>query len=779
LFGLANILLKILSEQSPDYAAAAFDRREKTFRKEIFESYKINRPPAPEDLISQIIEARNLFRIFNIKVFEMPGFEADDLIGTLAEKLKTKKDDLQIIILTGDLDSLQLVQGKKVIVEILKKGISETEIYDEEAVIKRYNLKPELLSDYKGLVGDKSDNIPGVKNIGPKTAEKIINKYGSLESAIAQISPQEKGYKEITAQKETAILSKKLATIKTDVQLEVDLEDLNVNIDTQKIRNYFEAWDFKTLISRLEKFENKIPKDEELNREISVINAFYVRDAEDLKNNTKFLSKNTKVSFDWKPIIKKLLNEGVEVPKNIFDLKIAYWLLNPDEKKIDLEKIIQKTGKLQNIEQDSWKNAFILLKNKLKKNQLQDIFEKIEIPLIEVLSKMEINGIKVNLILANELISKMEKELKLTEMNIFNEVGAADFNINSPKQLSAIIFKKLKINDIKKVRTKSGINSTSFDVLSRAKDNPLVKLIIKQRELSKILNTYLKPIKELVDEEGKIHTTYNQTKTATGRLSSEKPNLQNIPNESIFIPNLNLRNIFEAEEGFEFASFDYSQLEIRLLADITGDENLISAFNSNEDIHTATASKILKIPQKEISEEQRKLGKILNFGIIYGMGPRSFSKAANVEIEEAKKFIEEYFKQFPKIKKWQNTVIENKNLKGFVENKNGRKRWFSNKGTKEERAAINMPIQSFGADILKKSMIQINNFIKENKLEKAVKMILTIHDELMFEIQNDMLKEIAPKIKAIMENVEKISVPLLVEVKTGKSWGSLKKYKNV
>lgn len=779
IFGVANILLKVIREQNPNYIAAAFDRPETTFRKEMFAAYKITRPPTPPQLVTQIIEAHNLFSAFNIKTFEMPGFEADDIIGSLVKKLKDNL--LKIIILTGDLDTLQLVEDDKVIVETLKKGVSETVIYNEEKVKERYNLPPSLIVDYKALVGDKSDNIPGIKNVGPKTAQQLLQKYDSLENIIEKGNLQDKCVDKIQKEKEIALLSKKLAKIETDISLDVQLEELTLKIDEEKLKNYFLSWGFNSLIKRLIKTEDTNDQQSliswESQENSKVINSFFIKNVSDL-TPSKILSKNIKIAWDWKEIIKTLLREKKQIPNNIFDLKIAVWLLNPDEKNFSKEYIVKKILNKEHYEENDWKNLFIILKSKLEKNNLYKIFEQIEMPLIEVLASLEINGIKINYTYLRNLTKKLEVEIEEKKQAIFNLAGS-QFNINSPKQVADVFFKKLNLKIPKKILAKSGKFSTSFQVLSKSKGEPLVDLLLEYRELFKIYSTYLKPLFEMMDSNFRIHTSYNQTGTATGRLSSFKPNLQNIPQEPAL--SKEIRKIFEAEENFSLVSFDYSQLELRLLASITQDENLINAFKNDADIHTLTASKILNLPPQQITKEQRRLGKTLNFGIVYGMGARAFSENAQIPLQTASQFIDQYFKNFPKIKEWQNKIKESVFQNNFVENINGRKRWFFNFENpkikaQNERAAINMPIQSLGADILKKSMIESYNLIKKQNLLERVKMVLTIHDELIFEIQDDILKTIIPQIKLLMEKSQNLNVPLKVDVKCGKNLGDLKNY---
>ncbi len=779
LYGLSSILLKTLKEQQPDYVAAAFDRPEATFRKEMFDDYKATRPKAPDELVSQIVEARNLFETFGIRTFEKAGFEGDDIIGTLAERFGDNGDDVTIIILTGDLDTLQLVRGKRVMVEILKKGVSETVLYDETAVAERYGLPPRLLVDYKGLVGDKSDNIPGVKNVGPKTAERLLKEYGTLEAIFSPEAKQDRAAEKIRPFKDIALLSKKLAQIDTAVPISTTLENLQFRgLPLEELKNYFSAWSFDSLAKRIggAPTEREHPENHE---RAGVLQASLVTAADGL-NETTVRTKNLKVAWEWKPIAKDLLKSGKMVPKNIFDLSIAYWLLHPDAGNPSREEIVRGVFNKEYAGDDSvWGNLFLILQERLAKNGLDGIFTELEMPLIEVLSAMEITGIKTDRKSAEATRGELNGRLESLSREIELAAGFS-FNLNSPKQVAEAVFEKLKLRPAKRKKTKSGNFSTSFEALSSLRGTKIIDDILDYRETFKMKSTYLEPILAMTDSDGRLRTTFLQTGTATGRIASEKPNLQNIPQESSWSEKI--RNIFVSEDGWSLASFDYSQLELRLLAHVADGESLKRAFREGLDIHAMTAAEIFGVPEASVTKEQRRIGKTLNFGVVYGMGARAFSETAHISLRDAEGFIARYFEKFPSIRRWQEEVKRLAAKNGFVENLHGRKRWFPesfNRGTasENERAAVNMPIQSFGADILKKAMINSARIMKESpNLKDGVRMILTIHDELLFEIRDDILREVAPAIVDIMENTEQLSVPLKIETKVGKTWGELKKY---
>ncbi|MEK7169468.1 MAG: DNA polymerase [Patescibacteria group bacterium] len=776
LYGLASILIKTLGgDLKPDFIIAAFDRPEPTFRKEMFKEYKAHRPKAPDELISQIIEAHNLFEKFGVKFFEKPGFEADDIIGTFAKKFE-KERDLQIVVLTGDLDTLQLVDQGHIVVQILKKGVSETQLYDEKAVIERYGLNSNQMTDYKGLVGDASDNIPGVRGIGPKTAEEFLKKYGHLENLFKKMAKDDPAAKKIRPFEKEALFSKKLATINCGVPIEVELKSIAYSgFDKGVLPPYFESLGFESLVRRLNGGEEKEKQPKPLNQGLFAF--------EPEKKNETHKFGDFDVAWSWKPVIKKLIREKKNLPKKIFDLGVAAWVLNSDETDFGPAAIMERFSK------DGAEGLFSAMEKDLKKNGLENIFHKIEMPLVPVLAWMEIWGISVDGERLAALGKKMAGKINLLTEKIHKAAGET-FNINSSQQLAEIIFDKLEIKPAKNKKTPTGRRSTSEEVLLSLKDaHPIIPEILEYRETFKINSTYVEPLLQAKEKDGRVRTTFIQTGAATGRLASEKPNLQNVPQESSW--SKELRETFVASPGFTFASFDYAQLELRLLAHMTLEKGLLSAFEKNQDIHSLTASRVLKIPFDKITQSERRLGKTLNFGVVYGMGPRAFAQSAGVSFIEAKKFIDGYYREFPKIKKWQEKIKTEAKARGYVENLNGRRRYFWTDARHPkvmgeiERAAVNMPLQSLNADILKTAMIKSFELMKNKKwFEDKVRLILTIHDELLFEVRDDILIETVPLFKDLMEKIyplfgQSLALPLKVEAKTGKNWGNMGKYENV
>jgi DNA polymerase-1 len=790
LYGVAGTLLKILKEQKPDYAAAAFDRPEPTFRKEMFKDYKAHRPKAPDELISQIVEAHNLFEKFGINFFEKPGYEADDVIGTFVKKFRGERN-LQIVILTGDLDTLQLVNDEKIVVQILKKGVSETMLYDEAAVIKRYGLRPAQMIDYKGLVGDTSDNIPGVRGVGPKTAEEFLKRFGTLEDIFKKLPKTDPAAKKILPFEKEALFSKKLATINCDAPIEVGVGDIKFSgFNGVFLTAYFEKLGFESLVRRLDHtsrgnadgekplaqglfaFE---PKEEAEKKPV------FIESERKIKRNDG--KEEIDVAWDWKPIIKGLIKEKKDIPTRLFDLGVAGWILNSDETDFSPSALTERFLRETVEEKVLMRKMFGILERKIKASGLGNVFYKMEMPLIPILAWMEIWGIKVDDKKLRTLSKDMDKRISELTKKIYATAGSP-FNINSSQQIAEVLFEKLKIKPEKNKKTSTGRRSTSEEVLlSLEKENPIASELLSYRETFKIKSTYVEPLLLVREKDGRVRTNFIQTGTTTGRLASEKPNLQNIPQESEWANPL--REAFIAEPGFSFASFDYAQIELRLLAHMTMEEKLLRAFEEDQDIHTLTASKVLNIPFEKITHQERRLGKTLNFGVVYGMGPRAFGQSAGVSVSEAKGFIDGYYREFPGIKRWQDKVKMEAKRRGFVENLNGRRRWFWTDARHPkvigeiERAAVNMPLQSLSADILKMAMIKSFELLKDRgSLGTKAKLILSIHDELLFEIQDDILMETAPLIRKLMEEIYPLAAPLKAEIKTGKNWGSLQKPKN-
>ncbi|MDD4761459.1 MAG: DNA polymerase [Candidatus Pacebacteria bacterium] len=790
LYGLSSVLIKIFREYKPDYAAAFFDRPEETNRKKDYAEYKAGRVKAPDELIEQIIKAKEVFRAFGIKTFELPGFEADDLIGTAAERFKGKEE--KIIILTGDLDTTQLVSDQEnVTVETFKKGITEMMVYDEKAVKERFGVEAWQVVDYKGLAGDSSDNIKGIPGVGPKTAVPLLNEFGTIEEIFKNIDEKDKRFKKFIGFEKEAIASKKLAIIERDAPIDLGkLENLKTNgLKEEDLKDLFLEMGFQSLIKRIEGEKSKKAENgglfEKKENKVQLFNFNSKQSREKLEfifeeeklGEEKAKSKKIKVGFSLKKIIKE---QGLEGP--YFDLGIAFWLLDSNVGDYSSEYIFKRFLKKEwrNKEEDLF-FAYKWVEGELKKNNLIKVFNQIEMPLLPILSEMENWGIEIKKEKLERLKEKVREEVNELAKKIYKLAGG-EFNINSPKQMGEVLFKKLNIAAKKIKKTAGGAISTSYENLIKIKDeHKIIELILEYREQFKVLSTYIEPIIELTDKKGRLHTSYLQTGTATGRLSSEHPNLQNIPQGGELAQLL--REVFSGGEGKELVSFDYSQMELRILASLSRDDKMIKAFKEGKDIHAATASYVFNVPFEEVDREKRRVAKVLNFGIVYGMGVNAFAESSGLKREEAKKFIEEYFKEFSEIKRWQENIKREARTLGYVTTLNGRRRLVPDLmsssprfAAQAERIVINMPTQGLAADVMKIAIIKTKEMLKkEGWWGKEIKMLLTIHDELLFEIEKELIEKAAKKIRKEMEEAFKLSVPLLVEIKKGKNWGEMKK----
>jgi len=763
LYGLSLMLLKIIPELKPDYIVACFDVKEPTYRHEAYEGYKATRKKTDEELIFQINKSKDVFKAFGIPVYEKPGFEADDLIGTINEILKKEKD-VEVFIASGDMDTLQLVSSEKTRVYTLKKGIKDTIVYDEKAVLERFGFEPILLPDYKGLRGDPSDNIIGIKGIGEKGATELIKEFGTIENIYLELKKSEevfikKGFKKrlielLRDNEEEALFSKMLGTIKKDVPIEFKLEESKWKGEDTKndLVKIFGELEFRTLRDRVEKN--------------------FFKSSTDLQNSSDKPSQNS-LTLDQTP------KENV----NVSDQKetaVALWLIDSNITTPTLEDILSFSGAKSFVE------AKKIIFQKLEKAGLLSLYEKIEKPLIRITEKMGERGIKINAPFLKELGSEYHKALSKLQKQIWS-LAKSEFNINSPKQLSKVLFEDLDLKVKNQKKTGGGAKSTKESELQKMMDlHPIIPLILNYRELQKLLSTYIDSIPLQLGPDSRLHAQFNQTGATTGRMSSENPNLQNIPIKTDL--GKVIRKAFVAEGGFLLAAFDYSQIELRIAAFLSGEEKLIKIFKEGGDVHKAVASLVFNVPPEKVDHEMRRRAKVINFGIIYGMGVNALRSNLKTSREEAGKFLEDYFKNFSALKSYlERTKIEALKT-GYTETFFGRKRYFPGLRSKlpflkasAERMAVNAPLQGTQADIIKIAMTQIDKYIEKNNLMSDVFLTLQIHDELIYEIRQDLVPNVAPEIKKIMEEVislEKTSgVPLIVNVGTGKNWGEMETVK--
>lgn len=825
-YGFMLVFLKMLNELQPNYIAAAFDLAGPTFRHKEYKEYKAKRVKAPDNFYEQINIVKEILRAFGITILEKEGYEADDIIGTVAKKAQER--DWQIIILTGDLDTLQLVNDK-VSVYTLRHGLQDAVIYDEKKVKERFSLKPEQLIDYKALKGDPSDNIPGVPSIGEKTSQQLIADFGNLDNLYQGIEKGKEGrfskriLEKLKDFKDQAYFSRHLVEINTNVEIDFSLDQFKLKpLDKEKIMPLLEKFGFRSLASKL--FSRKstqpdfLPKNFKLRqvkekengdlllekikeeKEIGLLLdfeegknkvkglGFSFRDGDNFYLFAEDFSGFFKNSIDWEEKVlithnAKFLYQTINRFSSCFfeDLEILFWLIDSARKNYSLLSAYNFFFKkeINQSFEELLSGIFSLrevIENKVLALGLKKVWEEIEKPLIPVLAEMEKNGIKIDVGKLGFLQKEIEKELSKLQAEIF-ELAGGEFNINSPRQLAEVLFNRLQIKSKGIRKTASGKISTDVDELNKiAACHSIIPLIIEYREKEKLKNSFLATLPNFLEgKTQKIHSVFSQTGTTTGRLSSQTPNLQNIPYKGSW--GKKIRSIFISEDGFSLLSLDYSQIELRLAAHLSGDLKMKEIFENDEDIHLQTACYVFNLPKEKISPEARKQAKILNFGIIYGMGNRAFAQTAGISLEEAKKFRENYFSQFSGLKNYLDYSLAKAKQLGYAETIFGRKRFlpmlgsFNRLGKEQERAALNMPIQGLAADVIKLAMIKINNFIKSHNLEKEIKILLQVHDELILEVKSGIIEEMAPQLREIMEKALILDVPLKVDIKKGKTWG--------
>ncbi len=793
-FGFANTLKKVLKEFKPEYGAVVFDAPGLTFRESIFAQYKAQRPKAPDELKASIPVVKSLVEALGLKVLEVPGIEADDVIGSLANK--GREEGFEVIIVSSDKDVLQLVGEGITVYDPYKE-----KCYRAKDVQEKLGVLPGKVPDFLALAGDAVDNIPGVSGIGPKRALAVLAKYGSLEEALKL----DERLKEFGEQLR---LSQKLAKIKTDAQIAVTLESLKLNEpDRKRLMEIYREMEFYSFLNELTsegregvKIELEIcPVDDiaELERISGLPFGFSSAPGKGVwvspdgnralfipqnkHHLIKFLLENkagVSIGFDIKDTLKELHQEGLDLAKPVFDLGVGAWLLDPNRKGYRPEDVVVYVlGRGAQLSEHSqravwaWR-VYQALLPELQARGLAAIAETIEMPLIFVLARMEERGVKINPSVFNRLTQELNQEKKQVEKRIYDLAGF-EFNIGSFRQLSEVLFERLKLPHRRK--TKTGY-STGQDVLTDLRGaHPIVDEVLKYRELDKLLNTYLRPLLEVAHPKThRIHSKFNQCGTSTGRLTSYEPNLQNIPIKGEL--GERIRQGFVADSGMMLISADYSQIELRVLAHLSGDERLSEAFLNGEDIHRATAAAILGISLDDVTPEQRRIAKMVNYGLIYGMGDYGLSSRMGIPLEQARAFMEEYFQKFPDVRKWQERIIEEAKRDGLVRTISGRIRpvpgLFSEiRQVREQaiRVALNTPVQGSAADIMKRAMILVHQAFERERFKGGI--ILQIHDELLIEVEQERVLEARELIKGEMEGAWRLRVPLLVEIGVAKNWG--------
>lgn len=829
-YGFARMVEKIIST-NPKYVIVAFDYGKKTFRNELLDTYKATRKETPQELVPQFALAREYLTAHNITWYEVEGYEGDDIIGTLVDF--GEKNNLKVSVYTGDKDANQLISPQTTIYRTVK-GVTELDIYNEQTLLDKYGLKPDQFRDFLGLMGDSSDNIPGIKGVGEKTALKLLHQYGTIEG-LQEHQDEIKGKmgEKIRAGMEDALMSKKVATILRDIPIDVDLEKATYQgYDYETLKSFYEKYDMNSLIKsmtteaapkkelKLEIVDHmpEITKDSavypsiyDTNYHRSIIlgygiyndeQAYFISYENALKDES-FLAylkdeNKKKYGYDIKSAVIGSRWNGIEINGYTFDLSLASYVLEPaikeelkyvcthfDYEGVQYDEEVFGKGAKKHIPEDDILASHIVSKAKaiyelkdvvtkeLKDKNQYELYENIELPVTRILGEMEFAGTEIDLDVLKEMDTAFDETIEKLANDIYR-ISGTTFNISSPKQLGQVLFEDLGLKGGKK--TKTGY-STSQDVLEKIIDaHPVVPLVLEYRMLTKLSSTYLKGLQEQVFPDNKIHTIYKQTLTHTGRLSSVDPNLQNIPVRSE--EGKLIRKAFVSHNGY-LVSFDYSQIELRILAHMAHVTNLIDAFNQGKDIHRHTAALVFGVKDEEVTPQMRSQAKAVNFGIIYGMSEFRLSKDIGMSISEARDFINKYFETYPAVKTYMDEVVETCKKQGYVSTLLNRKRYIPTINDKNfmvrqqaQRYAMNTPIQGTGADILKLAMIEVDKALKEKNLKSQ--MILQVHDELIFDVFEDELEEVMSLVKEKMENCIKMDVPLIVEGNYAKNWCELK-----
>ncbi len=829
IYGFLNILLKLIKEQEPDYICAAFDVKAPTFRHKQYEGYKAQRKPMPEGLAAQMPLAKDVLRAMGVTILEKEGYEADDIIGTVARLCE--ESEISCFIATGDKDDLQLASDKtKVILTVTKSGYNETIIYDDKAVKEKYHVTPTEFIDVKALMGDPSDNIPGVKGVGEKTAMSLIEKHHSIEYIYENID--DIGLKGAMLQKmkdgrEMAFMSKELATINRNTPIEFNAEKCVFDgfENNGELYEILKRLELNSIIKKLDlSGGDNVKENEDIFKDFSyqvgdknmisgdkvtVVldfdgdnissaavgagnNAVVLNEQDDIK---ELLEDDSiaKVMFDVKEAIVKL-NCRIDIKNIADDTAIAAYLVDPAKNEYTIEKLaseyfgtviekpeVKQLSLLDDVETDRSeylaKCAVALgvlnerIGDKIKENGQEKLYQEVELPLVTVLAHLEINGFLVDDHQLKEFADKLGEKIDALTNEIYMLAGE-EFNINSPKQLGVILFEKLELKPVKK--TKTGY-ATNADVLEKLRDkHPIVNFIMEYRQLAKLKSTYCDGLRAVVNPNThRIHSVFTQTVTVTGRLSSTEPNLQNIPTRTEL--GREIRKMFVAKEGYVLVDADYSQIELRVLAHIANDETMINAFRNNEDIHAVTASQVLGIPLEDVTKEQRSSAKAVNFGIVYGIGEFSLAQDLHISVKEAKAYIESYLEKYHGVRNYMESIKEQAKKDGYVKTMLNRIRYIPelkspNYNIRQfgERVALNTPIQGTAADIIKLAMVRVDNRLINEGLKS--KLILQVHDELIVEAHKDEVDKVKQILSEEMQGAMELNVPLKVDMSTGHSW---------
>ncbi len=759
LYGLASMLLRIIQDLKPDYIASCYDLPKATFRHEAYEAYKGTRGSLDDALVQQIQTSRTVFEAFSIPIFEKEGFEADDILGTIAHQMRDR-DDLEIIIASGDMDTLQLIEKNRVKVYTLKKGLNDTILYDEKAVEERYGFLPNRVADYKGLRGDPSDNIMGIPGIGEKTATELIQKFGSIEALYKKLKKDETQFAEqgikpriiglLKEHEEDALFSKMLATIRTDAPITFRLPEAVWQDGSvlPKVLALFDALGFRTLRGRARAVFEKADTSGAL--------------PEEREQDTMAVPS---AAID---------------PTRLEEAQVMLWLLASDITNPTLEDIFAYT------KSNTFAAAYASLEAKIATTgRLDEVYETIEKPLVPVLREMERNGVLIDTNVLAALSKTYRAELEAVEKRIYSIVGH-EFSIASPKQLGNVLFDELGLKapgGKSQKKTATGQRSTKESELEKLRgEHAIIEDILEYRQIQKLLGTYIEPIPPLLDSNGRLHPQFIQTGAVTGRMATQNPSIQNIPVRTE--RGRAIRHAFIASKGYVLLGLDYSQIELRLAAILSGDEKLGAIFRSGRDVHREVAAAVFGVSPEAVDHDLRRRAKIINFGILYGMGVTALKAQLGTSTSEAQQFYEDYFRTFSRLAEYLEETRGAARRQGFTETFFGRRREFSGIRSslpyvraQAERMAINAPIQGTQADIIKIAMVRIRARLKEENATEDARLLLQVHDELVFEVSRSRMAELSKQIQEIMESVlsetETRGIPLLVQPKTGPSWGDM------
>ncbi len=759
LYGLVAMLLKIITDLKPDYIAACYDLAKPTIRHEAYDGYKGTRTKTDDALALQLNESHKVFEAFSIPMYSREGYEADDLLGTIAHELKGEKD-VDVIIASGDMDTLQLVDDERVRVYTLKKGINDTILYDEKAVVARFGFPPTLIPDWKGLRGDPSDNIKGVPGIGEKTATELIIGFGSIEKIYATLKKGEdaflkKGIKArmiglLKEHEEDARFSKSLATIRLDAPIAFTLPEKlwQENVQAQNVSSMCDEFGFRTLRERA---RNVLAKS----------------------------SSQGNISFSDSDDARESMPElEVVDATRLAQAQVMLWLISSEFTNPSLDDVLAFT------KERKFDAAFAALEKQLAEmGRVKDVYEHIEKPLIPIVRQMGERGVLIDTKVLGTLAKKYSVEIKLIEKRIYKSAGH-EFNVSSPKQLGEVLFDELKIIPDKQKKTAGGQRSTRESELEKIRDaHPIVNDILEYRELKKLLGTYIENLPPMLDEKHRLHAEFLQTGTTTGRMASQNPNLQNIPLRSE--RGRAIRHAFVASEGFTLVGLDYSQIELRLAAILSGDEKLCAIFKSGRDVHQEVAAQVFHVSPDNVDAEMRRRAKIINFGILYGMGVNALRAQLGSTTAQAHQYLEDYFTTFKTLSDYLEKTKGFARKHGYTETLFGRRRQFPEMKSslpyvraQAERMAINAPIQGTQADIIKLAMVWVDDLLTKESAREDVHLLLQVHDELVYEIRTERVGSLSVKIKEIMESVlpaeETRGVPIIATMKSGPNWGSMR-----